>query len=190
MSNEKHQKYYTTTPEKKNEICELYEAVKILRDKVMQGIFDKTGAVAFAQSGGWGLPERVTGLVFPYGHEMTNNPHYKTKLTVHNGKDVVIVEGKSNRKDGAEFNRMISAINKDLKELPTFKDFIIDHLGIRQTGLGGASNRGVSMLSTNAGLCGDVILASIPFPGDSKIAIPECLEEITYGKFYDMVNGK
>ncbi len=189
MSNEKHKKYYRTTPEKKSEIAAIYAPIAVMRDKVLQSIYKETGAVAVATSSGWGMPLFVAGLVFPADHPEASNPHYHQKPAMHDGKEVVIVEGKGNRKAGYALQRKCSEYQKRLKDLPVLKDFIIDHMGVRQTGMGESTGRGVAMLSTQAGIAGDVIVLSIPFPGDNKITIPDYLEEISYGTFYDLVEN-
>ena len=189
MSNEKHKKYYRTTPEKKLEICAQYEEVDAKRKAVMQEIFDETGAIALATSSGWGTHQTVTGLVFEEDHPETKNPHYKTVFDRHEGKDVVIVSGKGNRKDGYALNKRISSYNQRMKNFPSLKDFVIDLMNVRTTGIGESTGKGIAMLSTQAGVAGDVIVLAIPYPGDKKITIPDYLEEISYGVFYDLVES-
>jgi hypothetical protein len=55
------------------------------------------------------------------------------------------------------------------------------------TGLGGPhpNGKGVAMISTYGGMCGDVLVFAIA-KGDRAVALPPGFESITYGEFYDM----
>ena len=118
------------------------------------------------------------------------------------GKRVVIARGKGNTKEGREFNKKLDAVrqevNKELKSLPEWADFIINHYGIMRTGIGGPSGKGFgfAMLSTHGGrhpIRDDALLFRIPndkSDANRPVVMPENFQKLTYGQFYDIVNSE
>lgn len=192
MSNETYYDYYRYV---NADLAERYETeVGDKRKEIIREMLETTGAMAYTASSSWGGQEVIREMVYPFDTPYIDEPHIKiVRFDRYEGKRVVILSGKRNRKAGVEFNKPVTEANKTLKDLPDFKAWVIKELNVHRTGIGGQheSGRGMAMLSTDFGAANGVYLFRIPSDktdGKSKqITIPDGFEKLTYGQWYDMV---
>lgn len=188
MSNEGYYNYYKVDAEASKDLENRYAAIEIKRDETLKQMLNDFSCIAWTVCSGWGLQSTIDEIVFE-SREGFSDKDFKIKEARHEGKKVYCVYGKRNSKIGNEFNRRIADYNKILKDLPSEPDFIFNELNVRATGMGGASGRGVAMLSTHGGRVGNDIYLAIPKNPDGKFTLPDGLSQITYGTFYDAVNS-
>jgi len=195
MGSENHYDYYKTSKETKVElIAEYEEKIESKRESILEDLKKDTGCIAWTETSSWGGQSMISELVYPIGHQILDEPYIKIRSKrEYEGVDVACVSGMGNRKLGKQFDAVISKYNKKLESVPDYQDWLAKRLGIMRTGLGGAhsSGRGIAMLSTKIGNAGDIIVAMIPNNKEEKhggITIPDCLEKITYGQFFDLTN--
>ncbi|MEH1303672.1 Eac protein [Raoultella ornithinolytica] len=179
-----------------------YDAIRDKRNALLSEAVKKVGAIAWTTTSNWGggggLLENFAwekGFKFPCQMTIKREDFF-------DGKRVVIARGKGNTKEGRAYNKELDAlrqeVNNELKSLPEWKDFIINHYGIMRTGIGGQSGKGFgfAMLSTHGGkhpTRNDALLFRIPndkSENHSAVVIPENFKKLTYGQFYDIVNGE
>lgn len=156
-------------------------------------------ATEYAMRFGWGENgSLVKSLVFAADYD------FGAPVTVIHrdnieGREVVVVRGKGRAKEARDLNsslaRYVRDANDDLAELPSFKDYLINHYQIACNGIGAPSPRGYGayMISTNCGAqpgSKDVLLFAVPVKSDGcrQPEIPPSFVEITYGQFYDLTN--
>ena len=188
MSNAKYYTYYKSKPAGCAAALSIHgTTIEVPRMKVVNDALAEFDAIGLSTQSHWGKPPSVVGLVVLPGHKLIDAPYMMA--TRYHDKDGVhfVVRGKGNRKPGIALNARISAISAELRKMPTFTDWVVEHFGIMHTGLGGPGARGgTSMLSTYGGTCGDVLVFAIPSEDIDRVDIPDELTEITYGQFYDM----
>lgn len=192
MSQEQYKNYFIGTLEGSKPLIEEYKtAVLAKRDELFQKLLDNTGAIAWRQSRHWGQDDYVTDLVFPEDHEDTKLSHVKiTERSYFDGKPVTCLRGKLNSKAGKAFNKHIDETNETLKELPSFSVWFINKFDLQRTGVGGnhESGRGMALLSSAAGYKNNQIIVTIPNEKCRDVenpVVPDFLEQVTYGQFYD-----
>lgn len=193
MSNEAHYKYFKSDAATKDAMAAEYNGtIAAKRDEALNSLTASTGAVAWQTRSSWGGADTVARLVFPADHPHKEDPALMVETVWFEGKKHIAVRGKMNRKAGVKFNEAIDGINATLKDLPPYRDWLVDKLGIMVCGLGGPhpGGRGTSMISTYGGNCGDVLVFAVPLDGFDKIEVPESLAEISYGTFYDMTHAE
>jgi hypothetical protein len=160
------------------------------RQDIVREFLSDHDAEAVGTRAGWGGPDVVTSLLLKKGHALIGKP----ATVVEN--DHVFVDGvacvrarpRMTTKEGKALAAHMKKFNADLKARPTFPDWVVQRLGIMATGIGGPSpsRRGAfSMISTNAGMAGDVLVAQVPIDGHPA-EMPTELNRITYGTFYDL----
>lgn len=193
MSNEKFYDHYQTDAETASKVRALFDKeVGNKRNDALAKLLKITGAVAWCEkSSAWGSDQTlVRGVVYPI-EDFEIPKHVKMiRGCTFEGKHCVEVRGELNSNAGREFNKHIDACNDILRTAPKFTDWVVTHFDVMSTGLGGPcpNGRGVSMISTYGGRCGDVLVFAVA-KGDRKVDVPECFEQITYGQFYDMTEG-
>lgn len=190
---EKHYDYYVTSKEFADQKQKEYEEkIGSKRSDLIKGTCDQFGAKAYTVRNEWGGCEYICELVFSADHDICSSEFYKKRSITHDGESCFAVTGKGNRKDGVAFNKFISSVNEQLKELLNFRDWIVSDLAIMRTGFGEGTGRGTAMLSTSGGIAKGRLVFRIPNSEEDKhgkIEIPEQLEKVTYGQWYDIVNG-
>ncbi|HFK5704791.1 TPA: DUF5420 family protein [Enterobacter roggenkampii] len=196
----KYYDYYMVEGDDVKALIKSYDAIRDKRNALLPEAVKKVGAIAWTATSNWGgggglLENFVWEKDFKFPCPMTIK-----REDFFDGKRVVIARGKGNTKEGREFNKALDAVrqevNKELKSLPEWADFIINHYGIMRTGIGGPSGKGFgfAMLSTHGGRYpgrDDALLFRIPNDkSDNHISavIPENFKKMTYGQFYDIVN--
>ena len=112
------------------------------------------------------LPQRAVGVLFAEAClralRGVSSLNFRAPVTIKRedfweGQRVIVVSGKGNTKDGREYNKKLDAVireaNEQLKSLPEWKDYIVNHYGIARTCIGEQSGRGFgfAMLSTYGG---------------------------------------
>ncbi|WP_031524443.1 hypothetical protein [Siccibacter colletis] len=194
--------YYMVEGEDVKALIAGYDPIREQRNAILPEAAKKVGAIAWTTSSGWGGGGGLlNGFVWEKGYEFPC-PMTIKREEVFDGKRVVLGRGKGNTKEGRAFNKELDAVmqeaNKQLKSLPEWKDYIINHYGIMRTGIGGQSGRGFgfAMLSTNGGKHpsrDDCLVFAIPNnkeEGHGEVIIPENFQKLTYGQFYDIVNSE
>ena len=197
MSNEKYYDYYKTDADTRIQLeKEFSESVASQRDEILEKMKDNTGCIAWRERSGFGKSDYICELVFPADHKIVSEPFIKIESRMkHEGQNVVCVSGMGNRKLGKEFNAAIGDYNKQLEKCPKYTDWIITKLNVMRTGFGGVGSKGygTSMLSSYGGNSGNVVVVAIPNSDDTErhgsVTIPNCLEKISYGNFYDLTNS-
>jgi hypothetical protein len=204
MSNSKYIQHYRSIEPGLAELLltEFAETIEPQRTELLKNLYNDTGgAIAHIPSNIWGQPDGISSLVFPEEHPITKEPHIKiVDRRKYKGNRVVSVRGMGNRKDGKAFNSLLGTASAKLTELPMFTQWLIVKYDLERTCLGGPhpGGRGTSMLSTSAGLSSDsegverCVLFAIPKKNDDDkrdITLPAGFEKISYGIFYDLVNG-
>ncbi|ADF63139.1 DUF5420 family protein [Enterobacter cloacae] len=196
----KYYDYYMVEGDDVKALIKSYDTIRDKRNALLPEAVKKVGAIAWTTTSNWGgggglLENFVWEKDFKFPCPMTIK-----REDFFDGKRVVIARGKGNTKEGREFNKALDAVrqevNKELKSLPEWSDFIINHYGIMRTGIGGPSGKGFgfAMLSTHGGRYpgrDDALLFRIPNDkSDNHISavIPENFKKMTYGQFYDIVN--
>lgn len=189
-------KYYRLTGDIVKQIDDEYQIIEEKRAEVIKAAKDSIGAKGATFQHGYGVNGTlIERFAFPIEKEFD----FAVKIIVEND-ELKVVHAKSNSKAGKEFNKKISDLreetNRKLKNLPTYKDFLIEKFNINCTTLGTPkqNQRGIPVLSTVAGKASkdkSIILFAIPKAEkegwDKRPQVPECFEEITYGTFYDLI---
>lgn len=197
MSNEKFYRYFKIEGDAAIKIIEDWRPISDSRFSMIKKVQDAFGAVTHTESRHWGGPVTIGELVFLKGHSFPCEVKV-TRQDECDGKQVVVVAGKGRSKETKKFMSDMGAalreLNAELKEYPVFKDYVIDILGVRCSGLGAATNRGVAMLSTQCGKApnrDDLLLFAIPMKSDGCATVEPSpsMQEITYGQFYDLSGG-
>jgi len=196
----KHYDYYKVEGEDVKALIAGYEEIKKSRNEILKNAANNVGAIAWTLTSNWGGGGGlIQGFAWEKGFDFPCPMTIKSEASF-DGKRVVIGRGKGNTKEGRSYNQALDSIrdeaNKNLKALPEWKDYIINHYGIMRTGIGGQSGRGfgMAMLSTYGGkhpTRDDTLLFAIPNntdEGHGKVVIPENFQKLTYGQFYDIVN--
>jgi len=194
MSNEKHYDYYITSKEVKDiKLNEHKEKFGSKRSELIKEFCDKHGALGYTLRSSWGGADLISELVFDCEHDIVSSPYHKKRAVMFEGKSCFAITGKGNRKDGISFNNEINDINDQIKDIPNFTDWIVDEFKVMRTGMGESTGRGVAMLQTAGGIVGDYLGFRIPNCKQDchgLVEIPDCFEKISYGQWYDLINGK
>lgn len=193
MNNENYYRYFKTNAKIAADVQALFdEEVGNKRDAALSKLLEATGAVAWCEtSAAWGGDKAlVRGIVYPLKDFVIPKHVKMVQGCTWDGEDCVEVRGKLNSQAGLEFNKHIDECNDVLRTAPKYRDWVVKHFDVMYTCLGGnhPNGRGVAMLSTYGGNCGDVLVFAVA-KGDRKVTIPECFEQITYGNFYDMTHA-
>ncbi|MCW7548431.1 DUF5420 family protein [Photorhabdus sp. APURE] len=188
-------KYYRLTGDIVKQIDDEFQIINEKRAEVFKAAKDSVGAKGATFQHGIGANGTlIDRFAFPIEKEFD----FAVKIIVKND-ELKVVSAKSNSKAGKEFNKKIADLteetNRKLKNLPAYKDFLIEKFNISCTTLGTpkSNQRGVPVISTLVGKASkdkSIILFAIPIAEkedwDKRPKIPECFEEITYGTFYDL----
>lgn len=197
----KYYDYYMVEGDDVKALIKSYDTIRDKRNALLPEAVKKVGAIAWTVTSNWGgsgglLENFVWEKDFKFPCSMTIK-----REDFFDGKRVVIARGKGNTKEGRAYNKELDAVrqevNHELKSLPEWPDFIINHYGIMRTGIGGKSGKGFgfAMLSTHGGRYpgrDDALLFRIPndkSEDHSALVIPENFKKMTYGQFYDIVNA-
>ena len=194
MSNEKFYRYFKIEGAEAIKVIADYCPISDNRFAAIKRVLETFGAATHTEARHWGEPVSVGELVFWKDHD------FPCKVKVirqdeYAGKQVVIVSGKGCSKEAKKFmsdmSQALGDLNEELKEFPTFKDYLINLFEVRCSGLGAATGRGVAMLSTNCGKASgreDLLLFAIPMESDGCAVVEPHphMQEITYGQFYDL----
>lgn len=197
-NNAKHYDYYLVEGSDVKELIDGFDLIGEKRKEIFSNSIKEVDAVAWIKTDNWGgggglLQSFVFDAekIFPCEITIKRRERF-------NGKSVIVAIGKGNTKEGRAYNKILGAVinkaNEQLKALPEWKDYIINHYGIMRTGFGEASGRGfgIAMLSTYGGKHperDDCLIFAIPNNEDEKhcsITIPDNFQKITYGQFYDI----
>lgn len=198
----KYYDYYMVEGEDVKKLIDGYNAIGEERTSILANAVKSVGAVAWTLTSTWG---GGGGLI--QGFAWDKNYQFPCPVTIKredffDGKRVVIARGKGNTKEGRAYNKELDAVredyNRQLKALPDWRDYIVNHYGIMRTGIGGQSGRGFgfAMLSTYGGKHpnrDDALLFAIPNNKEERhgdIEIPANFQKLTYGQFYDIVNSE
>ncbi|HED4202433.1 TPA: Eac protein [Enterobacter cloacae subsp. cloacae] len=197
----KYYDYYMVEGDDVKMLIKSYDTIRDKRNALLPEAVKKVGAIAWTTTSNWGgggglLENFVWEKDFKFPCPMTIK-----REDFFYGKRVVIARGKGNTKEGRAYNKELDAVrqevNKELKSLPEWEDFIINHYGIMRTGIGGQSGKGFAMLSTHGGRYPgryDALLFRIPNDKSDDhffdMVIPENFKKMTYGQFYDIVNAE
>ena len=195
MSNEAYYNYYISDEATADRMWKRHQKeVQSKRTESLEKLLKDTGAQFYAESSSWGRPSYVSGVAFKMPFDVPN--HMKVIRHSHvDGERCVMVRGKMNSKAGKQFQALIDSTNAELKDLPKFTDWVVEQLDLMATGIGGPheSGRGFAMLSTSGGMLGKVLGFAIPNEkceeGKAPV-VPDDLEQITYGQWYDMINDQ
>lgn len=196
----KYYDYYMVEGEDVKALIKSYDEIRDKRNILLPEAVKKVGAIAWTTTRNWGgggglLENFVWEKDFKFPCPVTIK-----REDFFDGKRVVIARGKGNTKEGRAYNKELDAVrqevNQELKSLPEWNDFIINHYGIMRTGIGGQSGKGFgfAMLSTHGGKHprrDDALLFRIPndkSEGHTQVNVPENFIKMTYGQFYDIVN--
>lgn len=160
------------------------------RQDVVREFLSDHDAEAVGRRTGWGCPDTVTSLLLKKGYTLIGKPAtvIESDHVFVDGVACVRVRPRMSTKEGKALAAHIKGFDADLKARPTFPDWVVQRLGIMATGIGGPSpsRRGAfSMISTNAGMAGNVLVAQVPIDGHPA-EMPAELNVITYGTFYDL----
>lgn len=196
----KHYDYYIVEGPEVKALIDGYDQIGKKRNEIMQAAIGKVGAIAWTNSSSWGDKGGLIqafvwekGFAFPAPVTIKSEDFWE-------GKRVVIARGKGNSKEGREYQKTLEAVkdeaNKQLKALPLWQSYIIDHYGVMRTGIGCQARRGYgfAMLSTYGGRCpgrDDALVFAIPNDKSERhgdVVIPESFQKLTYGQFYDLTN--
>lgn len=197
----KYYDYYMVEGEDVKTLIKSYDEIRDKRNALLAEAVKKVGAIAWTTTRNWG---GGGGLLENFVWE--KDFKFPCLITIKHedffdGKRVVIARGKGNTKEGRAYNKELDAVrqdvNQELKSLPEWNDFIINHYGIMRTGIGGQSGKGFgfAMLSTHGGkhpTRDDTLMFRIPndkSDGHTQVDIPENFIKMTYGQFYDIVNA-
>lgn len=196
----KYYDYYMVEGEDVKALIKSYDEIRDKRNILLPEAVKKVGAIAWTTTRNWGgggglLENFVWEKDFKFPCPVTIK-----REDFFDGKRVVIARGKGNTKEGRAYNKELDVVrqevNKELKSLPEWADFIVNHYGIARTGIGGQSGKGFgfAMLSTHGGRHpnrDDALLFRIPndkSEGHTQVDVPENFIKMTYGQFYDIVN--
>lgn len=190
----KYYDYYITDENKASEMKERYELeISPKRDAIHNDLLNKTGAIAWTEQKNWGKQSSICSLVFNSDHNIKDAPFIcKPKHDRYEGKRVIIVRGKSNRKDGIAFNQLVKDANEALSKLPKYTEWLVSEFGVMRTGFGESTGMGTQMTSTYGGNIGNILGFAIPNSENEKhgvIDIPEFFKKITFGEWYDLINN-
>lgn len=181
-------------------LTEWKTSIESERKSVQKDMLTETGAVAWTERDDWGKNNTVISeLVYLKGTPIENESFIcKPRRVNYEGESAIIVRGKSNRKEGIEFNKIMGKYSDLLSSLPDFNDWLITKFGCQRASLGGRheSGRGTAMLSTRAGVVGgEIVGIAIPngqnkANGSDEIVVPKGFEKVTYGAWYDLSNNE
>lgn len=186
----KHYDYYMVGGSDVKSLIDGYAAIELKRKSILEEAINKVGAIAWINSSSWG---DKGGLLQSFVWEKGFNfPAPVTIKSEHffDGKRVVVARGKGNTKEGREYNKHLESVkseaNKELKSLPIWQSYIIDHYGIMRTGIGGPAGRGYgfAMLSTFGGKHpsrDDALLFAIPNGKEERhgeVTIPDNFQKL------------
>lgn len=153
----KHYDYYKVEGEDVKALIAGYEEIKKSRNEILKNAANNVGAIAWTLTSNWGGGGGlIQGFAWEKGFDFPCPMTIKSEASF-DGKRVVVGRGKGNTKEGRSYNKALDSIrdeaNKNLKALPEWKDYIINHYGIMRTGIGGQAGRGfgMAMLSTYGG---------------------------------------
>lgn len=191
----KHYDYYITDAETKDAMVKKFDSeIGSKRSDTLQKLLDDTGAIAWTEHKSWGSTSIVVSkLAFELDHELVGAPHMlKPKYDYFKGKRVALTCGKQNKKDGVIFNKIIGAANKILLDTTTYPSWLVEEFKIMRTGFGDSTGFGTKMISTYGGSVGAGLGFAIPNTEGKhgQVEIPACFKKITYGEWYDLIEGK
>lgn len=199
MNNEKYYRYFRVSGAEPAKLLADYVDVDTKREQVLEKMLQDSGAIAYTERRAWGENGTlVASLVFKADHDF-GIPVTIDRKDYFDGQRVVIVHGKGNSKEARAFTAKLKGYVKDandeLANVPSFKDYLIQHYQVACNGIGAPaeSGRGSYMISTNCGKqpgSDDTLLFAIPMKSDGCRVpeIPDSFEEITYGQFYDLTH--
>lgn len=198
----KHYDYYMAEGEDVKALIAGYDSIREQRNNALQKAASQVGAVAWTTSrcfgGGGGL---LDGFAWEKGFEFPC-PMTIKREEMFDGKRIVLGRGKGNTKEGRAYNKVLDAVKLDantvLKNLPEWRDYIINHFGVMRTGIGAQAERGYgfAMLTSYAVRVrerDDCLVLAIPNGDDGwhgEVVIPDNFQKLTYGQFYDIVNSE
>lgn len=201
-SNAKHYDYYMVEGDDVKKVIDAYDDIQKRRNEILGDAMRKVGAIAFTTTRSWGavggglLESFVWSKQFEFPCQVTIK-----REDFWDGQRVIVARGKGNTKDGREYNKKLDVVmreaNEQLKLLPEWKDYIVNHYGIARTGIGEQSGRGFgfAMLSTYGGKhpqkdnCLIFAVPNTKDAGHGQVTIPDNFKQITYGQFYDIANS-
>lgn len=188
----KQYKYFTAPKEEAEKLSEEYaREIGVKREGLIDNFMKTNGAVAWQTATSWGGSDGIGALVFELDHDITKNPAFKVSRGTFEGREVAIVRGKGNRKEGKQLNQAVTDINRQLASLPEYQAWAVEKLGLFNNQIGKSTGHGrrFPMLSTSAGRLPDGSLgARIPVQGIEDLVIPPIFSAVTYGVWYDILN--
>lgn len=186
--------YYKIQGEIVNQLDTEFNNIKNKRQQVLEDALVKVGAISAMFSNSWGENGSLI-RAFAFAKDKTFN--FPIKVIAENN-EAIALRAKANTKDGRAFNKVLEqakeTANLKLKNLPTYKDFLINKFNVQNCTIGSeVSSKGMCLISTLTGKAAkakNIILFAIPVNNENsdEIKIPECFEQISYGTFYDLVN--
>ncbi|WP_340622437.1 DUF5420 family protein [Xenorhabdus siamensis] len=193
---EKDYKYYRLSGDIVDQLDNEHRLIQKKRQEVIHQALDKIGAEGFSWDDSWGKNSSlILNFAFPIDKE------FSIPMKIINSTDELkIVRAKANSKAGKEFNReldeLVKETNDKLKNLPSYKDFLINKFNIQCCTLGTPKPHhkyGVPMIETKVGKASkdnNTLLFAIPNAKEynKQPEIPDYFEEISYGIFYDLTN--
>lgn len=199
MSNEKNYKYYRVEGPDVKALVDSHKPIAEQRGTVLKQLLDDSGAAGYTLHSGLSIiSATVSDLAFKHDHPFPCEVTVRRQDMLDDTK-VVIVKGKGRSKEVKEFNGwlngLIDTANSQLKNLPSFFDYMISHYNVHCSTLGDSTGRGMAILCTYGGLepgRDDSLLFAIPQvkegERDRQPEIPAGFVEITYGQFYDSIH--
>ncbi|HHR6066206.1 TPA: hypothetical protein ACS78C_000293 [Providencia alcalifaciens] len=186
--------YYKIQGEIVNQLDTEFNNIKTKRQQVIEDALAKVGAISAIFSNSWG---ENGSLIRAFAFAKDKSFNFPIKVIAENNETIAL-RAKANTIDGRAFNKLLEqakeTANLKLKNLPTYKDFLINKFNVQNCTIGSEiSSKGMRLISTLTGKAAkvtDTVLFAIPINKENsdKIKIPECFEKISYGTFYDLVN--
>ncbi|MEI9746762.1 DUF5420 family protein [Moellerella wisconsensis] len=190
-------RFYKISKEATEQIKKATDEIQAKRQKLLNEAIESVGAKGVSFSNSWG-ENGTTIRAFAFAVDKEFDFAVKE---LQRTSELMVIRAKANSKKGKEFNAALDAakdeLNKKLKDLPCFKDYIINKFDIQCCSISQhGSGAGMRMLETIVGypqIDKSFLICAIPNHErgiDKQPSVPDCFEEITYGVFYDLSNSK
>lgn len=197
MSNPHAYHYFKSTPELLQQLFAEHQPIDQQRSECIAALMKAHNALGLStQTGLDGVPY-FTGLALPHDDPRIEQQEFtKVGEGLHNGKKIVYVRGRGNRKDGKAINQSISSANAEMKALPNFETWFLTKHQLQRSVMGGlhSSGRGfvhlISYLMSAKEDGQDVLLVCIPKEKDKPAPVmPDGFVAITAGQFIDLTGS-
>lgn len=193
MSNPHAYHYFKSTPELLQQLFAEHQPIDEQRSECIDKLMKAHNALLSFHTGINGVPY-FTGLALAHDDPRIGQQEFiKVGEGWHDGKKIVYVRGRGNRKDGKAINQSISIANAEMEALPNFETWFLTKHQLHRMVMGGlhSSGRGfvhlISYLMSAKEDAQDVLLVCIPKEKDKPAPVmPDGFVALTAGQFIDL----